>query len=346
MEQKFRALVEKTNSPFLLGDKKVEQIELQIGFAPELKDCEQVELMENFSDIGNLIEVDTGQVLVADESQIIEDIEVDNNNAFDTIVYYESADDAEQTYENSDDQTDCDKADHLDHLDIETVEDAEDVSESENQIPHASVNNATSNNDPTTLPELTSKSAGKKSKGGKCFQCDTCAAVFNAYTEYNQHKKSHGSQRYQCSICERWFARKHHLVGHQKTHEGLKLFECGVCQKRYTNQGNLDRHIKVSHRNERRHVCTICGNSFSQISILRQHQSVHITERTFTCDICDKKFKTDDHLKLHKVRHLPADERPKRKYAPAKKKYNNLPRKVVICKICGKRTKSINSHMK
>lgn len=182
----------------------------------------------------------------------------------------------------------------------------------------------------------------------RAFKCDTCASILDGFNEYNKHKESHGEQRYQCLTCGRWFAKRYRLSSHRKTHSGNKSFACGMCSKQYTNQGNLDRHIRVTHNKERQHICSICNKSFAQATILRQHHSVHITERDFNCDICKKAFKTEVHLKLHKLRHLPTEQRPKRKYKPTDKKYKP-PAKLCICTECGKRSTNLalhRSHMK
>lgn len=184
------------------------------------------------------------------------------------------------------------------------------------------------------------KSESLTPKVKRSFKCDTCGEEFTVHAELNKHIKTHGKNRYQCLVCNRWFAKKYLLNAHHKTHSGIKAHECSMCQKRYTNQGNLDRHIRVFHRKERQHTCTTCQKTFSQLSILRLHQSVHMAERQFCCDMCDSKFKTEVHLKLHKKRHMPIEYRQKRKYVPPKKAYKP-PQKMCVCNECGKRFTSV-----
>lgn len=143
---------------------------------------------------------------------------------------------------------------------------------------------------------------------------------------------------------DRIFKKRYRLTNHQKAHTGIKSHACNICSNKYTNQGNLDRPIRASHKNERQHVCLICSKSFFNATLLKQHHSVHITERNFSCD-CGKAFKTEAYLKVHKLRHLPKDQQPKRKYKPANRKYKR-PKRTCVCIECGKRSNSSALHSK
>lgn len=178
----------------------------------------------------------------------------------------------------------------------------------------------------------------------KVFQCDTCDATFVNFSEFHQHNRTHGHQRYQCNICEKWFSKRYHMKNHMTIHTMVKSFGCTLCSNTYTNQGNLDRHIRVFHHKEKRHVCPECGKSFSQTTILRQHMSIHTSERKFTCDICQKKFKTEAYLILHRNRHLPGAKRRR----PAKRstpRTTKPPQKPCICNECGKCFNSTTLYM-
>jgi uncharacterized Zn-finger protein len=53
-----------------------------------------------------------------------------------------------------------------------------------------------------------------------------------------------------------------------------KTFACDGCDKRFGSNKNLARHLKL-HRNERKHVCTVCNRGFNRGDYLRKHASIH-----------------------------------------------------------------------
>lgn len=178
----------------------------------------------------------------------------------------------------------------------------------------------------------------------KTYKCDTCHDTFDSQSMLRTHVKTHGKNRYACPMCGKWFQKRYHMVYHMQIHNSVKSFACQQCGKLYTTQTNLDRHVRVTHKNEKKHKCDECGKCFSQVSILRSHKAVHMSERKFPCDLCDKKFKLLEHLRSHKIRHLPRSEQPKRVYKATRKKYE--PKlKTCICGVCGKKSTTAALHM-
>lgn len=214
------------------------------------------------------------------------------------------------------------------------------------QTDNSEVKNDTSTLSPSKIKSFSNKMDDIKLKlDKKQFTCDTCGEIFDVFSEFNSHKRSHGQFRYQCKICQKWFSKRYYLKMHENLHLGFKSHKCNVCGKVYTSQGNLDRHIRVSHKNDRRYKCDKCDKAFSQLTILRQHQAVHTTERKYSCDICIKSFKTPEYLALHKARHLPKAERPKRiQYRPKRKKYKPV-YKPCVCTECGKTSANTTLHL-
>lgn len=281
-------------------------------------------------------------------------------------------DDPQEEYENGN-RTD---QDHSEYEDKETVATENRYEQNTSDLEHIKQEtDVTYNNEMDSDAENTTDEPpdAKQNTDKKQFQCDTCGQQFSFFSQFNLHKKSHGRFRYQCKICQNWFSKRYYLRTHERLHLGAKEFKCDTCGKMYTNQGNLDRHIRVTHKNERRHECEICNKTFSQISILNQvlfincllkeniiytdicmfvhrwavqHRAVHITERNFACDLCPKTFKTKEYLQLHRARHMPKVDRPRR---TTKRKRAKPAYKPCVCTECGKissNTTLHRSHMK
>lgn len=183
--------------------------------------------------------------------------------------------------------------------------------------------------DPESLPTVVAN---------RMLRCETCG-VSLIKSQYNKHIKSHDKYRYKCSVCSRWFEKRYQLNAHHKIHSGVKSFKCW-CGRCYTSQTNLDQHIRIIHKQERKHTCSTCQKTFAQLASLRLHQSVHEAQRNFGCDICDQKFRSEIHLRLHKKRHLLTDYRLKRKRSLPKKTYKSPP-KLCVCNECGDRFTSL-----
>lgn len=320
----------------------IEQIEIEDGSLDEQEHDE-------FYAVDHLIEVDHGDELVDDEDIAEEIMYLDSTdtNTNDRTEYDEILPaNAEKMLEARSDEMFWGFDGHSDasnHQQLPSTADVIDETMAE-EIDESAVSSTTTVTMASKRMRLISKTKANGARGKRPFQCDTCEETFDAYAKLIEHNKSHGKERYQCPTCSRWFQKRYHMKNHEKIHQGLKSYECQLCQKRYTSQTNLDRHVRVTHHNEKKHMCQECGKSFSQLAILRQHHAVHMTERNFECDVCHKAFKLKEHLRLHQMRHLPSSERPKRKYKPPKKRYK--PKlKPCVCTECGKHSNSMALHL-
>lgn len=171
------------------------------------------------------------------------------------------------------------------------------------------------------------------------YQCDDCDKTFTYKRALNAHVITHRKQQHLCSVCGKQFSYRSSLVTHQITHMNPpKSHKCSRCNAAFTTARSLRRHFythynytekdficeqcgkrfayamtlknhKLSHSEERPHVCKICGTSFKRISHLRTHeQGVHgLTDHSipkkYTCEICHKQMVKQESLEAHMKEH-------------------------------------------
>ncbi|KAL0860093.1 hypothetical protein ABMA27_010407 [Loxostege sticticalis] len=95
----------------------------------------------------------------------------------------------------------------------------------------------------------------------------------------------------------------------RRTGKGKSLFvylqdqsnlNCPVatCTKSFSSSTFLKAHIRKVHYSEKKHMCEVCGASFTAQYLLRRHSAVHATERV-QCPVCKKMLSLRTNLAQH-----------------------------------------------
>ncbi|XP_061196274.1 gastrula zinc finger protein XlCGF8.2DB-like [Saccostrea echinata] len=137
------------------------------------------------------------------------------------------------------------------------------------------------------------------------FTCGLCQEAFTTDRLLQLHMKIHTSATpFKCEICSKSFVSKRNLAMHvSAVHLKERPFECQQCQKKFSRKGHLERHM-MSHRNEKPHLCDVCGMAFLTAGNRKAHvKRVHLKERSYECGICKKSYFCSKTLRYHLKTH-------------------------------------------
>lgn len=119
--------------------------------------------------------------------------------------------------------------------------------------------------------------------GTKEHRCEKCDLVFpTSYKKllhhYTVHKKG---GRYGCPHCPEKFMDYDKRLRHLASAHGIEKpgSNCGYCEKVFKTNRLLNQHIRYFHLNERKHVCSVCGNKYFNKSELKKHVQSHVDVR-------------------------------------------------------------------
>lgn len=88
------------------------------------------------------------------------------------------------------------------------------------------------------------------------------------------------------------------LTEHTTCKEGEKKHPCTVCDKSFTNLSTLRYHMN-KHDNNKRFLCPKCGKGFYSSNAFHQHLRTHKNHAPFKCGFCNKTYKWRQSLKEH-----------------------------------------------
>ncbi|XP_043466732.1 zinc finger protein 91-like isoform X2 [Leptopilina heterotoma] len=166
------------------------------------------------------------------------------------------------------------------------------------------------------------KSPSKRTYSKKLFECETCTKKCSSKQSLTKHMELHVKDEksdkiklekkdpekflddtddtddrdddfesgldwpmdnHECPTCKKRYSTKKSLLRHQLLHEEPN-FECDICNVKFYRKDKLKAHYdKCSEKNpDQVRKCNICGDSFENNEILREHRAKHVTEGILT----------------------------------------------------------------
>uniref|UniRef100_A0A3B5AHX2 C2H2-type domain-containing protein n=1 Tax=Stegastes partitus TaxID=144197 RepID=A0A3B5AHX2_9TELE len=162
-----------------------------------------------------------------------------------------------------------------------------------------------------------------------CHTCGVCGRSFPLLSSLSQHMRRHTREKpYKCPYCEHRTAQKGSLKAHIRSHK-LGLFSHNLSDKQGDeDQGQKDDAViaeppEISSTSEKAlkgkdgievgdgadagsFSCTICGQAFPQVLLLKSHMKRHRGSQDHGCRICGRRFRQawflQSHMRIHRVK--------------------------------------------
>ncbi|XP_051926300.1 zinc finger protein 516-like [Hippocampus zosterae] len=165
--------------------------------------------------------------------------------------------------------------------------------------------------------EAPSKDSETEDAAASGHACGVCGRSFPLLSSLSQHMRRHTREKpYKCPYCEHRTAQKGTLKAHIRSHK-LGLFGLGDRQanaeisdapemgkKKADKKKEKDSETEAS--DARAFSCSVCGQHFPQVPLLKSHMKRHRSAQDHGCRICGRRFRQawflQSHMRIHRVR--------------------------------------------
>ena len=149
------------------------------------------------------------------------------------------------------------------------------------------------------------------------FRCTGCRRMFHTKVMLTDHKvtcQKLRPKKHTCEKCGHAFYNRSKLNKHlriktdctKKAYYMNGKYICKFCFFEYDNEGERDKHLAVSHADDKvktSYVCKVCGKEFVRGATLKVHMKIHFQIRDYKCSECDAAFVQKHHLDQHMRTH-------------------------------------------
>ncbi|XP_065813583.1 zinc finger protein 1035 [Labrus bergylta] len=153
--------------------------------------------------------------------------------------------------------------------------------------------------------------------GEDVHDCVVCSMQFSSKRSLLGHQNEQHTENkpFKCELCGKRFALRRYLKQHERRHSekfttqssdqwAENKLKCTQCRIEFDSAEKLSLHMRLHAEKEGgEYRCDMCYKSFSQGSLLKQHQESHVGEVVYECTECDKAFAFPHLLEEHQQTH-------------------------------------------
>ncbi|XP_034552975.1 zinc finger protein 1035 [Notolabrus celidotus] len=156
--------------------------------------------------------------------------------------------------------------------------------------------------------------------GEDVYDCVVCSMQFSSKSSLLEHQNNQHTRTrekpFKCELCGNRFALRRYLREHERRHRQKSTkqnsnqlaennLNCTQCLITFHTAEELSSHMRLHAEKEGgEYRCDMCYKSFSQLSLLKQHQESHVGEIVYECTECDKAFAFPHLLEEHQQTHV------------------------------------------